>query len=391
MKMKYIMTCIVITAFAPGCLWNSVDAGRQKAVYRIRGLDCAGRLKPHIYNTGQRIFDLYSVPRKNCLGTVNGRGEFAYLEFGPHGPVGMKPVRSGFPPYPGQHYCSDGEHEVLWMIRGRGFYAIDTRTLAVGHTITSGNGNDWILNVFLADPERKIFLIEMARPFPRPHYLIHYSLAEDRTTFTSPSYKGACYPFYDRSVLLCEFTGKNNSVLRWQIADLRLERRQQNRLTEVLNRHQIRIFDKYSLQLGKRMILGARLTGTGVRYFSIRWNEDISAVTCEQLTYPQNDRFYLDDRFMFSRDGNWVRSRLIPKAGRDDTGIELIMYHVNDGYPNGLSQPVSCGYSGKDTLGAFMEHESWGTCYVELAYGLLHVFILEQGLDANRRNAVKVQ
>ena len=69
----------------------------------------------------------------------------------------------------------------------------------------------------------------------------------------------------------------------------------------------------------------------------------------------------------------------------------LIIYHVNDKYPQGLSLPVMCGFSSEGSPGAFMQHEEWGPCYVEqdMEYDdKLFVYKLNEGLELLARQAV---
>lgn len=69
--------------------------------------------------------------------------------------------------------------------------------------------------------------------------------------------------------------------------------------------------------------------------------------------------------------------------GRDDIPPELIIYHTGDIYPQGLSMPIYCGYTKKNGYGGFIDHETWGPCYVELDSDFpnkLFVYKLNDGL-----------
>jgi len=65
---------------------------------------------------------------------------------------------------------------------------------------------------------------------------------------------------------------------------------------------------------------------------------------------------------------------------------------VGSQYPQGLSLPLRSGYTKADNPGAFMDHEDWGPCYVELDYsvpGKLFVYKLNKGMDILREKMMR--
>lgn len=115
------------------------------------------RLKPDIIKINKTIEGLLGLNIKNTLGTVNGKGEFCLLELKDNNEIDLSVLVPGFPPYMSDKYYSNNEHNMIWMTGGRGFYALDIETKQTRHLVVSYDGDDGILNTFLADPENKIF------------------------------------------------------------------------------------------------------------------------------------------------------------------------------------------------------------------------------------------
>ena len=98
------------------------------------------------------------------------------------------------------------------------------------------------------------------------------------------------------------------------------------------------------------------------------------------LQRPKNK--LLDDAYVFSQTGEWVKT-LAFKEGDDEIPPDLLIYHTGDMYPQGLSLPILCGYTKENGFGGFMDHETWGPCYVELDSDFpdkLFVYKLNDGL-----------
>ncbi|MCP4136456.1 MAG: hypothetical protein GY754_36140 [bacterium] len=167
---KWVLCAVIIIPVVVGLSCSSrmgrVNPGAKGAIYKSKGFfDGKKRLRPEILECGEAN-GLYGLNIKNTIGTVNENNEFAFLKIDKEGNITVEAIKPGFPPVYGQKYFSDSEHNVMWMVRGRGFYALDIETKASGNVITSGDGNCWIHNSFLVSPEKKIFFIEIAEPPP---------------------------------------------------------------------------------------------------------------------------------------------------------------------------------------------------------------------------------
>ena len=178
-------------------------------------IDMEKRLKPEIVQINKFIDGLWGLNLRNKVGTVNEKGEFCLLELEENYNIKLEVISPGFPPYLSDKYYSDNEHNMIWMLGGRGFYALDLETKETRHLVVSYFGDDGILNSFLADPEKKIFFIEVVQYNLNPtQYYILYDFIQDKIIFESPIFKGLMFRFYDHHLLYCEFIKVEGKYIR---------------------------------------------------------------------------------------------------------------------------------------------------------------------------------
>ncbi len=349
------------------------------------------RLKPMILHMSEPVYCLQALSKKNCLATLDRNGRFAYLVIDENGTAAIKTIGKGFPEKGGMVFHSDDEHNVLWMIQGGRVSFLDLTTKKTGQCIPNANaGLDSIGVVFLADPEKKIFLIEVQGFFCLTdienrkqkdflHYVL-YDLNQDKIVFTSPKYSAFIYPFINNTILFQgdKYNDKLNSSKRdWQLKDLFGNPLKSNNLIEGLNKHQVsHSHHSKEFHLGKRMALGHNWgprDSSGNRelmYWSVRWDEKLEDVDIAPLYTQMPDKDYILNigDCTFSWDGSWVKSeghrKNLPFIC--DMRCELVFYHVDSKYPQGLSLPLYCGFTRCDGIGAFLNHDTWGPCYVEV-------------------------
>ena len=137
------------------------------------------------------------------------------------------------------------------------------------------------------------------------------------------------------------------------------------------------------------MLYGQNRINGKATFFTVRWSEDFEEVKAEPIIL-QRPKGLLDSSFFFSRDGNWGKTHWIDPPGPLEVP-RLLLYHIDDKYPQGLSMPIICGYSGDESPGAFMQHETWGPCYVEQDNKYpdkLFVYKLNEGLELLAKQAL---
>ncbi len=349
------------------------------------------RLKPEILYTSDKVAGIVAINKKNRLVTINEDGYFSFVEITNAGMVKIDPIIEGFPPVEGAQIFSD--HNIVWMQRGRGLYFLDTDTLKTGHcNAAPGMGNSKLGAMYLVDPENKIFYIRILEPFDKYNpctYYIIFDLNKNEIVFTSPKFRGAMYPFTNDTLLFNtrKHIEKNDTnVPVWQVIDFKMNVLKDNKLIKKMEKLDIEIWP-YSrcIHQEKRIILGTSYIKNILTYYSIRWDEKLEDVKIEPIILQKPGGRNMDSAFNFSPNGNWVKSL---DKHVENFPPELIIYQTGSGYPQGLSLPIFCGYTKGGNSGAFMEHEEWGDCYVELDYEFpdrLFVYKLNDGSKLRRR------
>ncbi len=344
------------------------------------------RLKPMILHSNDNIGDIVGINKTNTMVTINEDG-FCLLTITKEGAIKIDPIVKDFPPNRGTSIHSDSRYNIVWMQSGRGLYFLDVETKKTGHcNAAPGLGNNRLGPVFLADPEKKIFLITILEPFKKYKkciYYILYDLNADKIIFTSPKYQGFTFPFEGKILFkLQEFNAKKDDYeFIWRFVDIYMNKLEENKLTKEMNRYDIRIASRSnSIHPERRMILGVSWVAKQLVYYSIRWDEKFENIDISPLRIQRPKGKLISDLFIFSPDGRWIKTHDVKVKNSPQ---ELLMYHTGSIYPQGVNIPILCGYTNKFNRGVFIEHEKWGPCYVEQDYNYpdrLFLFKLNDGL-----------
>ncbi|MBN2444347.1 MAG: hypothetical protein JXJ04_23495 [Spirochaetales bacterium] len=364
MKKIFCLFIVIFTIIA--C--NKISEVEKEKIYKEKGFyDMPNTLKPEILKNIPKYYGLVEINKRNSVATLNGSGDFSILTFDKFGNVSLKPIVKGFPPHPGDSIHSDPENDLLWQIRGRGVYILDLETKKTAHVIASSNPNDEITNNHLLNSKKNIFYFGLVnhgiQEPPYSSYTI-YDVFNHTKIFESQLISGNLYPITQNELLFIQYYNKGKQK-KWYITDLYMNELKENKLTQELTKLQISKWPySKTIHQERRMMLGtSRLTGT-LEYFSIRWDEDFEDVKIEPIIVQRSKGGLLSSAFVFSPAGKWVKTDI----EFINTAIEtprLLFYAVNDMYPQGLSMPIVCGYTGEYSPGAFMDHEEWGPCYLE--------------------------
>jgi hypothetical protein len=201
------------------------------------------------------------------------------------------------------------------------------------------------------------------------------------------------YPYYDNKLLIvytnddktrkwfsCGYFAKGQGDLTYDNLTRKLTSTQMNAW-----------FKSETIHLKKRMLICSILINDRVSYFTVRWDEEQKDINVEPLIFQRSKNKYLDDAFVFSQKGDWIKTLALP-MGNSDLPPELLIFHTGDIYPQGLSLPILCGYTTINGYGAFMEHETWGPCYIEWDSDypkILFIYHLNKGLEMLAEQAKK--
>lgn len=359
---------------------SSIIFGQTDGVVSLRK-----RLKPIKINSFRKISGISGIARQDHLAGINGKGEFITIQIDHKLKAHLKTVVPKFPPFDGWELKSDNEYNFIWKTRGRGLYALDIETQKTGHCISSNNGNDKVVNTQLIDPENKIFMIELSRLGPGLSGLagfiyVLYDLNRDKIIFESEIYAAHTYRLNDQYNFHCDILGKDHDILKWYLID-KSNKKIENKLTQKMTDMQINIWPKTKgISVKQKMMIGTSKTIKNA-YFSIRWDEKFEEIKIEPIIRQRPDGNFMDEAFEFSGDGKWIKTLRFPFNNGREMPPELMFFHVSDNYPQGLSQPILCGFTWHDTPGAFMDHSKLGMCYVQLSGDhTLNVYVLNEGL-----------
>ncbi|MBN1700204.1 MAG: hypothetical protein JW881_22020 [Spirochaetales bacterium] len=342
------------------------------------------RLKPEVIRTDAVIRGITGVNIKNSVGALNETGEFCLLEIDEEGNTELNAVLPGHPENKSLNLNSDNEHNIMWIVRGRGVYFLDLESKKTAHITASNDGNGKILSVFTTDPEKRIMGITYTNCPGCAVNLTFYDLKKRETIGEVVLGPGKAFPYYDNTVL-CVYTKPDRT--RWWFAcgydAKKPEDLFEDRLTRKLTETQMDAWHRSdAIHPAKRILICSVLVNGKAAYFSVRWDEKREKVKVEPLILQRLKNRCFDDVFLFSPKGNWIKTLAFP-AGGSAMPPELIMFHTGGAYPQGISLPVLCGYTDEMASGAFMEHEAWGPCYIDWDPDVpekLFVFRLNEGL-----------
>ena len=362
------------------------------------------RLEPMIIESRYAIYNIGEIKRKNCFGTMTSNREFAIGTIGKNGSVSVEPIVKGFPPNDSfGRFSTDPFGSMMWVVDGREIVVIDADTKKTGKALTSPDGDDMLSSIYIVDRNKKLLYvetIELRGKNPNDMYYQIYDLNENRIVYKSSMLKGLPYPFSPGKLLFCkevEFKKKGEYVYKssYSITDLFEKETVQNALTKKMTKVGIDLdlFNNPIRTEAGKLIGSIEFTDKDDLTFFVdqlvTWKENYEDVKINPIIAqkPKNGR--LSHSFVLSGDGKWAVTRFKYDASIIDVP-ELIIYHLSDIYPQGISMPIYCGYSKKGTKGAFVDHEVWGPCYIELNNKFpnkLFVFKLYDGLKVMAENA----
>jgi len=372
--------------------------GQQKLteILREKGLDdMKERLVPQIIQSQGGICAVMGIGMPNKFILVNGRGEFCLASLDSAYGLDVEPVVENFPPVACSDYRTDGKAPIVWARRGRAFYGLDIANNIARHVVVSHDGDEEIIDSYLADPASGMFMIRV----------VHHGWTSDDTRFFFVLFDlhsgsilgrtdsgGSVYPLGNGLLLHDDHewddSGKR-TVRKWLICGPNLDDSSGNSLTEILNKFQLKMArGKRCYSPEYRMLIGTKRTGDRYLPFVVRWQEDFMDADADSLTAQVPQAFRLSNFVWFCPHDPWVKACLYQPLGKN---TDLVFYRIDDAYPQHLSPPILGGYSSTDGYGAFVNHTELGPLYVDMDDqhpGILLVYKLNDALELLKK-AVK--
>lgn len=388
--MERIFYLIIVCLSFLSCDGSKVSEQEKQRLYEKKGYNSmSNRLKPEIVNVKDLIYSIRDIGIENSIAAMDQNAQFGIINFDDDLKPTFKPVVKNYPAQAGI-FKTDPETRVMWLVAGRGIYTLDTDTKTKGHTVVSNDGNARIIESFIADKKNKLLLASDSGGGLST--LTLFDTLNNKKIYSQDSdgygYNGILFPFNDTN-LLCMLYKKidDETVIKWLISDLYLKTKNENELTKQLNKLQIKLWDECkTFDMNKRFILGYPYKIIRPK-FIIKWNQDLTEVTATpillQMPNSEKSGYSYSPEMLVSYDGNWMKTTLEKmNEGMFDVP-EILIYHLSDIYPQGISMPIYCGLTKEGTDGAFFNHKKFGPCFAEFDIdnpNKLFVYKLNDGL-----------
>jgi hypothetical protein len=396
------LCCVLL---AGGCEEEprQIPAGEISSLLAEKGYGIMAEeyVEPMVIPHGLSFYGLAESGFDDKLLTLNSKGEFSYINIeNPERPE-LEVLSPGFPGVGGQ-LISDAENRVAWVVRGRGVYFIDLDSLKTGHMIAGNYGR--VIQVLLADKEQLLF---NAVVFSGEIMIVYaYELSTGTDHGEVDAVEITRFNTLGRNQLLMDtVVGDIPKYTGWYLVDGFLSEFARNPgatlpggdpLTKALTEHNVHAvneIDEKLLHQRKRLLFAwSYIDRMGpIQPVLASWDENLDNVRIEPLILQMQNtqRFSYREPTHISGDGNWMKSRRIHKQTQPRIE-ELVVYHLQDYYPQGMSMPVSLGYTNNDP-GSFMNHSRLGPCYIEQPLsrdGILLLYQLNDAVEILRRQAL---
>jgi len=343
-------------------------------------------LQPLIVKSKHAFQGLYELNKTNCMVTLNAKGEFCTMTIDDTGQATLNGAAAGFPGKTGSLVSTDAANNFAWLAKTRGLYILDLNSGEKRIVNPSGITSAFISGVFLIDAAKKLFGISLYISAFSPedaynnYYL--YDFPNDKILFTHENFSGDLLRFGDNTILYWKIVSKYKA--QWVLLDAKFNELASNKLTDELNKLDLDICSELKpINEKRKILLGYKIISNVTETtFLVRWNENFEKVKTEPVVLQLPDGKALSPDFYFSSDSNWLKT-----LKKESDGIieapRLILYQVNEMYPQSLSPPIVCGYTNANNIGAFMQHSQWGPCYVEQDMNFqdkLFIYKLNEGL-----------
>jgi hypothetical protein len=359
-----------------------------EAVYRMKGFNgMLEQLLPEVIDAGIVFTDVKTIEKSDQFACIKNADEFGHgfiddkLEFS------YKPAVKGFPGDAVGDLDADETGTIMWGKYGYcGFLAVDQETkntLSMVPHIDDVHHEE-VIFAYKIDLPGDFLLLQLCGD--KNCYMI-YDLAKKKSIFISDSIRADFHKIEKTTYLL---GNPNHGAVKWCIADLNLDGLRNirtNELTVTLTNKKVNT-GITSINFKRRIIIGSiQGPNSSESWVLVKWNPDFKDVTVQPLIYQCPAEYIFDDKFQFSSDGEWLVNTAVssaPDTSTETSGFpgtpqhapkQLVFYHINPNYPQGISPPVFAGnYIGSEGKmfsidGCFVKHSTLGTIFLELSGG----------------------
>lgn len=291
------------------------------------------------------------------------------------------PIKQGFSNDAVGTLGADENGLMIWGKQGYcGFLAIDTKTKDTVDFIPSvwdSYGKD-VYRAYLTGLPKQILLFHLNSQNINLGYML-YDFTNKKNLFiptdSSTTPVGREYHKIAKITYLIE-TGLD--VCSWYIADLTEQgfiNWRKNKLTDSLSQKNFRSSNwtrSSCFHAKNRMLIGRVIIASSSYYVIVRWDEEYSEIRIEPLKMQCPSEYSFSKcNWTFSLDGHWLFTtarKVHSETGQFDDP-ELVFYHVDPKYPQGISPPVFAGKTGETVYGCFIDHSKLGMVFLDIQTG----------------------
>ena len=387
------------------------------------------RIKPRIIKFKKVFTNLLESKWQSTFLTMNKEGDFAKLSICKDGKLTQNPIKKGFPGVRGSNIFADKNNEVFWTIKKNNIYAYDSKLGRTATFSVKLHPGDKIVNTLFVERIDRFLLIEV-KVKPRVitkkskgtlkysvknkkqeqlkedstklqenltkkagtalkfgnkvhkktdlgSYVMLYDLFKNKIHYKSRYYQGKIVLYRPKKLLVCKTIERQGQppLNRWFMSDIYLKRKWSNALTSALTKKNI--FIKHAVKpyaITHNRLFGAYKTfnkmamAYDINPVIIQWNNSFSLVKMSYLKKHLPEKREIGADIYNNRDGNYIKSFEIKHFIGHIIKFppELIIYNIKTKNPHKISKPIFGGYTNKYIKGYYLNHKTWGHCYMEI-------------------------
>ena len=387
--MRKHTTFLLIAALSLFTVCSSKRESKEQAwktIYQQKGFSTmTDMLLPEMIETNIPFSPTASLRGKDRFACISGT-EFGFGTFTNDLEFTYEPIVKGFAGDAVGRLGADENGTIMWGKQGySGFLAVDTLakdTLDIVPSISLMKGSD-IFRAYLTELPGKVLLFYLDG---QPKYML-YDFLNKRELFvpndTSRFKINNLYKISKTTYLLETF----NKTITWYISELTnqgFDNIRTNSLTESLTQKGFSSSAWTSsrpFHSDNRMLIGTiEVAGRTVNAVA-HWDSEYKNVRIEPLIMQCPAAYdFSTDNWTFSLDGKWLYNTATKRRYGGGADPELVFYHVDPKYPQGISPPVFAGLSGAaaandEELGCFVEHSKLGTVFIDVQTNPRYVLV----------------
>ena len=344
------------------------------------------KLEPIKINLGQSIEAITSINKINNVVVMNAQGNFCFLEISNTKEITITPIIPNFPD-DGFFESLHSHKEFVWHPLPGGLDILDINTT---ESETIHSQDICPSEIFIVNNEKKILFIkihktqfhsssDLAKTSANLQYHL-YDLKNKKEVYSSnpidvrkKGYNISYYPFYNQLLNLKEY---NNNKIKWELTDLFSKQKYKHIIIDELESLYINDIIKIDEE-NRKMLCESKKTGL---FYILSWT--INFKTIDSIVINIDKDFNFES---VHSELSWIVGNFYQNSTVEDPLKEVALYQIKGIYKSGMSNIVRCGFVSHHSIGAFLDHDKLGLCYIIVEnYGSENNTLLLYQLDENK-------